>query len=165
MKDSSSNSQDHPIETETYKRLENLANLLDNAFNIPGTSYNIGIDPILGIFPLVGDYLGLFLSSYILWESAKLGASKYTISSMAVNLIIDMLIGVFPFFGDIFDVAWKANDKNIVLLKNHLQSPQKQKKVDKLFLFLLLSILFIFITIITTITFMILKFIFSSLNL
>jgi hypothetical protein len=154
-----SNSQPENSKENSLKRIQKLAHLLDNAFTIPGTSYNIGLDPLLGLFPAMGDYIGFILSGYIVWESAKLGVSKSILYRMTLNIIIDFLGGIFPFFGDIFDVMWKANQKNTILLENYLKSPEKTKKVNKLFLLLLFTILFIFVTTSVVITIFILKFI------
>jgi hypothetical protein len=149
---------------ESYKRLQHLANLLDNAFQIPGTNYSIGIDPLLGLFPAIGDYLGLILSSYLIWESAKLGVSQATLWRMVTNIVIDLAIGAFPLVGDFFDVTWKANQQNLNLLKNHLQSPPTRNKVDKLFLLLIFLGLILLVTITTFMTVLILKLVWSFLS-
>ena len=64
---------------QAFARVRRLSDFLDNAVTIPGTSYRVGIDPLLGLFPGVGDYLGAFLSGYIIFESARLGASRATL--------------------------------------------------------------------------------------
>lgn len=163
MKNNSSNSQGNNKQEDTLKRLQKLAHLLDNALIIPGTSYRVGIDPLLGLIPAIGDYVGIILSSYIVWESAKLGASQTILFQMIINLIIDFFMGIFPVLGDFFDLTWKANHQNIILLENHLKSPQTRKKTDKLFLFLMWIILIIFVIITTGITLLILNFFWSLL--
>lgn len=112
------------LNPKTLKKLKTLSNLLDNAIAIPGTKYKIGLDPILGLFPAVGDYLSLFISAYIIFEASKLGAKQETLVKMAVNLLVDSLVGTVPVAGDIFDVAWKANQKNIELLEQDLPDPK-----------------------------------------
>ena len=139
--------QNSSIDFSTNKRvidvetLRKLSNLLDNAFRIPGTSIGIGIDPLLGLIPGGGDFIGGLLSIYIVYSSARMGAPKETLMRMASNIVFDSLAGVFPVFGDLFDVAWKANVKNIELLETHLQSPTKSKRANRWFVYLVLAAL------------------------
>ena len=105
---------------QKLKRLKTLSKLLDNAIPIPGTKYKIGLDPIIGLFPAVGDYLTLIVSGYIVFEAAKLGAKQDTLTKMAMNIFIDSLVGSVPVAGDLFDVAWKANQMNLDLLEKDL---------------------------------------------
>ncbi len=121
------------------KRLRTFSRVLDRAIPIPGTNVGIGLDPILGLLPAGGDFLGVLLSAYIVWEAAKLGASKSTLGRMAVNILIDGLVGVIPVLGDLFDVAWTANERNIKLLEDHLNVPGQRKKADGWFVFVLLA--------------------------
>ncbi|NRB07838.1 MAG: DUF4112 domain-containing protein [Richelia sp.] len=122
----------------TLKRLRLFSRLLDKAIPIPGTNVGIGLDPILGLIPAGGDFLGVVLSAYIIFESARLGASKKILGKMVSNIVIDALLGVIPILGDIFDIAWAGNQRNMALLEQHLQSsPHGVEKADKLFLFLL----------------------------
>jgi hypothetical protein len=123
----------------TLKRLRQLARLLDKAFVIPGTKVGIGLDPIIGLLPGGGDFLGIMLSAYIVLEAARLGASKTTLSRMVSNIVIDSLIGTVPVVGDLFDFAWTANTKNITLLEDHLQFPKQHQAADKVFIILLLA--------------------------
>ena len=119
-------------------RLRSLAHILDNAIPIPGTPYRIGIDPIVGLLPGGGDLVMAAFSVYIVWESARLGLPRSTVTRMVSNLVFDTVIGSVPVAGDLFDVTWKANSKNVRLLEAHLDSPQHQKKVSQEFVLLLL---------------------------
>ncbi len=119
--------------------LRKLSNLLDNAFRIPGTSYGIGIDPLLGLIPGGGDFIGGLLSIYIVYSAAKMGVPKETLVRMASNIVFDSLVGTVPVAGDLFDVAWKANVRNIDLLETHLQSPKKSKRANRWFIYLVLA--------------------------
>jgi len=121
-----------------FTRVRRLSDFLDNAITIPGTSYRIGIDPLLGLIPGLGDYLGAFLSGYIIFESARLGASRATLGRMFFNVILETILGLIPGLGDIFDVFWKANAKNRTLLEEQIASSEKREKADWLFLFILL---------------------------
>ncbi|MEB3225115.1 MAG: DUF4112 domain-containing protein [Synechococcus sp.] len=106
--------------TQKLQRLRTLSKLLDSAIAIPGTKYKIGLDPIIGLVPAVGDYLSLILSGYMIFEAAKLGAKQDTLMKMALNLLLDSAVGTVPVAGDLFDVAWKANEANLKLLEGDL---------------------------------------------
>lgn len=101
-------------------RLDALARVMDSAFQIPGTNIRMGVDALLGLLPVVGDAISATISSYLIWEAKQMGASKVLLARMAGNVAVDTVIGAVPFAGDIFDVAYKANLKNIALLKKHV---------------------------------------------
>ena len=103
-------------------RLERFSKLTDSSIGIPFTKFNIGLEAIIGIIPVIGDVAGLILSSYVLIEAQRLGVSKRIKSKMIINVIIDFVGGLVPFFGDIFDAFFKANTRNTRLLKKHLNS-------------------------------------------
>ncbi|WP_024545609.1 DUF4112 domain-containing protein [Picosynechococcus sp. NKBG15041c] len=102
------------------KRLRALSQWLDSAVAIPGTKYKVGFDPLISLIPGIGDYVGLILASYVIFESAKLGAKQETLVKMALNILVDSAVGTVPLAGDIFDVAWKANEANLKLLEQDL---------------------------------------------
>jgi len=104
------------------KRVRLLSRLLDEQFRIPGTTYRVGLDGLLGMIPGVGDAAGALLSTYILYEAIRLGAPKTVLLRMVANIGIDTVLGAIPVAGDIFDVAWKANKKNTTLLHAYLAS-------------------------------------------
>ncbi|MEH2201015.1 DUF4112 domain-containing protein [Nostoc sp.] len=122
----------------TLKRLRQLSRLLDNIVTIPGTKIGFGLDPILGLIPIGGDFLGVMFSSYIILEAARLGVSRATLGKMVFNVIVDGLVGTVPLLGDFFDFAWKANTNNIKLLEEYLKFPSEQKSADRLFIVALL---------------------------
>ncbi|MGJ0427859.1 DUF4112 domain-containing protein [Methylobacter sp.] len=115
---------------DKLKQLEQLARLLDNSFRIPGTSFQMGLDSLIGLIPGIGDTTGGILSTYIIWQAARMGVPRVVLMRMGVNVILDALLGAIPFFGDIFDIAFKANRKNIQLLSNYYQSPQAAVQRD-----------------------------------
>ena len=119
----------------TLKRLRQLSRLLDNVISIPGTQIGVGLDPILGLIPIGGDFLGVMFSSYIILEAARLGVSRATLGKMVLNVIIDGLVGAVPVLGDFFDFAWRANTNNIKLLEDYLKFPSQQKSADRWFIF------------------------------
>ncbi len=127
------------------KQLRKLSDLLDNAIRVPGTSLGVGLDPLIGLIPGGGDFLGGLISVYIVFSAAMMGLPRETLTRMASNIVFDSLVGTVPVFGDLFDVAWKANSKNMDLLEGHLESPQVSKGADRWFIFLLLGGLILFV--------------------
>jgi hypothetical protein len=102
------------------KRVRVVAKLLDNAITIPGTGWKIGLDPIVGLIPGIGDLITAVMSGYIILEAAKANVSPFTLARMVVNVGVDTLVGAIPALGDVFDAAWKSNTKNVALLERHL---------------------------------------------
>jgi hypothetical protein len=102
------------------KRLDSYASLLDNKFRIPGTNIRFGWDSLLGLIPGIGDTMTLLLSAVILIEAKRIGAPKALLLKMAGNMGLEWLVGMIPILGDAFDVYWKANIRNMDLLKAHL---------------------------------------------
>ncbi|NMG08098.1 DUF4112 domain-containing protein [Brasilonema sp. UFV-L1] len=131
------------LQTPTLRRLRQLSQVLDRAITVPGTRLSVGLDPVLGLIPVGGDFLGVMLSAYIVLEAARLGAPAATLSRMVLNIIIDGLIGAIPIAGDFFDLGWKANEYNIKLLENHLRFPTQSKSADKWFIIAVFIVLFI----------------------
>ncbi|PZX17496.1 uncharacterized protein DUF4112 [Palleronia aestuarii] len=103
------------------ERLERLASRLDSAFRIPGTKIRFGYDPILGLLPGVGDVAALVPGVYIINESRKLGVPTHLLIKQGVNMGIDTLVGSIPLLGSVFDVGFRANRRNVALLRKHLE--------------------------------------------
>jgi hypothetical protein len=100
-----------------------VARLLDEAVEIPGTGWRIGLDPIVGLVPGIGDVVGALLSGWIVLVGVRLGAPGPVIARMALNVALDTIVGAIPFGGDLFDFAWKANARNVRLLEGWLDRP------------------------------------------
>src|SRR5256885_8277290 len=95
-------------ERELRERLNFLAWLLDSSIPIPGTRFSVGLDAVIGLFPFIGDLIGVAASSDILAEANRMGAGKAILARMAFNVAIEGVIGILPLFGATFDAAWKA---------------------------------------------------------
>ena len=118
---SRSNALESERTQQSLARLEALAQLMDGAFVIPGTKVRVGLDAIIGLVPIAGDLIASLVSSYLIWEARQLGASRWVIGRMIANTTIDTLFGVVPIVGDAFDVLFRANLKNLALLRRHLE--------------------------------------------
>jgi hypothetical protein len=91
---------------------------MDSAFAIPGTSFRVGLDPLLGlILPGLGDVLGAFTSMLLVSLAVRQGVPLVIVLRMILNIAADALVGAVPFLGDIFDAAHRANEKNLALLE------------------------------------------------
>ena len=97
-------------------RLRWLARLMDTAFEVPGTGWRFGIDPIIGLAPGLGDAITTVVSAYIVAEAVRLGVPRWTIARMIGNVAIDALIGLVPLLGDLFDAGFKSNVRNLRLM-------------------------------------------------
>ena len=107
-------------------KLDQLADLMDNKFIIPGTDIRVGLDSIIGLIPGIGDTISMAISGYIIHKARQHGAGPVLISRMSYNVFMDWLIGLVPLVGDAFDVSWKANRRNVDLLKAHLETKKYQ---------------------------------------
>ena len=104
-------------------RARAFAKLLDSAARIPGTSIRFGLDPVLGLVPVVGDLAGAALSGYIVLLGVRQGAPRAVVLRMLGNVAIDTIVSSVPMIGDAFDVGWKSNMRNVALLERHLEQP------------------------------------------
>jgi hypothetical protein len=101
-------------------RLDRISHILDSAIVIPGINVRMGIKPLVGFIPGFGDLVGMLLSSYIILESARLGAPKLAIARMVINVMLETFIGAVPILGDAFDIYYKANRRNVALLRRYV---------------------------------------------
>ncbi|WP_026286863.1 DUF4112 domain-containing protein [Gilvimarinus chinensis] len=105
-------------------RLETFSRVMDSSLRIPFTNFHIGFEAIIGLIPFVGDIAGLLLSSYVLLEAQKAGASTGVKLKIMSNMAIDFCGGLIPVVGDVFDAYFKANTRNTRILRKHLQNLQ-----------------------------------------
>ena len=113
---------------EKAQRLEKLAWILDSVIPIPGTNWRIGLDGLIGLIPGVGDISAGAISTYILYQALRMGVPTMVVGRMLLNIVIESVVGVIPFFGDIFDFAFKANKRNVELLREYVDQPDTVKR-------------------------------------
>jgi hypothetical protein len=109
-------------------RFRAIAQLLDHSFRVPGTNWRFGLDPIMGLFPGVGDLMGAVLGLYGVQLARRLGAPPSVQSRMLLNLAVDALFGAVPVLGDLFDFAFKAHLRNRLLLERWLAEPRAVRR-------------------------------------
>jgi hypothetical protein len=110
---------------QSKDKLNRLAWLLDSTFRIPGTQIRFGLDGLIGLIPGIGDAAGAVISSHILTQAAHMGVPKPILLKMAFNIGLDAILGIIPVLGDVSDVMWKANQRNVKLLNDYLEQPEK----------------------------------------
>jgi branched-subunit amino acid ABC-type transport system permease component len=136
-----------PSEREARERLNFLAWLLDSSIPLPGTRFTIGLDALIGLVPVLGDLIGVALSSFIVAEAHRLGAPRTLLTRMAFNVAVEGVVGIVPLLGDVFDAGWKANQKNVRLLNAWLDQPHKARRGNRIFVALLAFALAAFIAV------------------
>lgn len=107
------------ISDNTLQVVEKIARLLDSRFVIPGTRIRFGLDPILSMFPILGDFITFLISGALIYIMHNHGASRKVVIKMMLNATFDAVLGTIPLVGSVFDVFYKANDRNVRLLKEH----------------------------------------------
>ena len=117
-----------PGTAPAFHRLDHLAWLMDRAIRIPGTRITIGLDALLGLLPVGGDFLtGLVQTGFVLVALYHYRVPRAVAARMAANVLLDIALGAVPLLGDAFDVYFKANTRNLALLKQ-VQDDRSQKR-------------------------------------
>lgn len=147
---------------EIRARLNHLAWLLDSSIAIPGTRFSIGLEALIGLFPVIGDVVGVFLSSYILKEAANLGVPPSILTRMAFNVAVEGLFGMIPFAGDVFDAVYKANVRNVRLLNAYLDQPAQARRSGRAFVFWLAAALIAFLVLACALGFLLARWIWNA---
>jgi hypothetical protein len=130
-------------QASAISNIEALAKLMDSQFTIPGTKIRFGLDAIIGLVPGAGDFATFLISGYMVMILAKNGASGFVLARMTFNILIDALIGSIPILGDLFDVAFRANQRNMKLMREHYIEGRHKGGAWKLVLPLMLSVLLV----------------------
>jgi hypothetical protein len=107
-----------------YQDIKDLSILMDSRFEGP-LGFRFGLDGILGMVPFIGDFLTSGISFYIILQAALLGCAPSTLIRMALNVLFENLLDMIPFFGNVMDFFWKANNRNIALIDQHMLNPSK----------------------------------------
>jgi hypothetical protein len=105
-------------------RARTVAHFLDEAVRVPGTNYRIGLDPILGLLPVVGDAPAAAASAYVVATAAAVGVPRATLARMLLVVAVDAVVGSLPVVGDVFDAVFKANVRNVRLLEARVDRPE-----------------------------------------
>ena len=136
-----------PEQKETRARLEPLfkwiALIMDEFMRLPGTKFRVGLDPIVGLIPGIGDTASAIVSAMTLLYAARCGLPKILLARMSFNVLINEFVGIIPGLGDAFSFWFKSNARNYELLQQHLYAPRQPRTSDWLFVFFILGLLFV----------------------
>jgi len=135
----------HQTDIPALRDMNRLARLMDTQFRIPGTGIRFGLDALVGLIPGAGDLSTFAVSGYMMLIMARNGASSYVLARMAVNILVDALIGAIPIIGDLFDIAFKANMRNMRLMQQYYSEGRHRGSAWKVVIPLLLFVLLVII--------------------
>ncbi len=144
--------------------LERLAWWLDSAFVVPGTRFRIGIDALIGLVPGIGDLVGAALSAYIVGAAARRGLPGSVLVRMAINVALEAVVGTVPLLGDLFDAAWKANQRNVALLRQYAAVPRRAHAQSRLVVVGWLLVLFAVLAGVTMLAYAVLRWIWLAVQ-
>ncbi len=153
------------IEIEQSKdKLNRLAWLLDSTFRIPGTQIRFGLDGLIGLIPGIGDAAGAVISSHILTQAAQMGVPKSILLKMAFNIGLDAILGIIPILGDVSDFMWKANQRNVELLNDYLEQPEKTVTHSRFFVAIMGLVVFSGVVFIGMLGFLLIRWLWLSVE-
>ncbi len=115
-------------------RSRRVAYLLDDLFRIPGTRIRVGLDPILGFVLGAGDLVSWGVGLHLVWTGWRMGAGPATLLRMAGHLALDFTVGAVPGLGDLFDIGYRANDRNLKILESLHRAPEATRRSSVLWL-------------------------------
>jgi Domain of unknown function (DUF4112) len=107
-----------------------LAKVLDTSIRIPGTSWSIGLDPLLGLVPGIGDVIANLIGTVILGIATRLQIPRIVLTRMSLNLLINGTVGAVPVIGDLFSVWFRSHARNAALLREAAQKPDRETHAD-----------------------------------
>ncbi len=114
-----------PERSRALAEVETLAWLLDNSIPVPGTGgRRLGIDALIGLVPVVGDVISGGMGLFVVWRGSRMGLPRVVVARMLANSALDLLIGSIPVIGDAFDLWFKANTRNLGIMRRHLERPE-----------------------------------------
>ncbi|KAI7883098.1 hypothetical protein K492DRAFT_205647 [Lichtheimia hyalospora FSU 10163] len=118
-----------PHERAVLKKVKKQARWLDKGFGC--CCCQVGVDPIIGLIPVIGDFAGMLLALYLVQIAMQVGLPSEVVSAMMTNVVLDFLVGLVPIVGDLMDIAFKCNTRNAVLLENHLYKRIQQRQQEQ----------------------------------
>jgi Domain of unknown function (DUF4112) len=104
-------------------RIARVTNVLDELVPIPGTGQRIGLDPVIGLIPFVGDAVAGLVGLWVIGEATRFGIPRIAVARMVVNLLADLAVGAVPLLGDLVDVVSHSNSSNLDLFRRHALDP------------------------------------------
>ena len=115
------------------RRIERVTHALDELVGIPGTPVKVGLDPVVGLIPVVGDVISGIVGAWVIAEAARFGIPRIVLARMTVNLVVDLAIGLIPFLGDLYDFVFRSNSRNLALFRRHALEPEASTRGEAAF--------------------------------
>ena len=115
------------------RRLHRVTHLLDDLVPIPGTGQRLGVDPVIGLIPIVGDVTAAAIGGWVILEAARFGIPRVALARMIVNLTVDLAIGLIPIIGDLFDIVSRSNSANLDIFRRHALDPDATRTDHRAF--------------------------------
>jgi hypothetical protein len=103
------------------RRIDALSKVFDTAFILPGTNVRFGIESVMRLVPGIGDIAASSLSAYLLYEARRLGVPPHIFTRLVANVAIEGVVGAVPLVGDLFDVGFRANRRNVRILREYFE--------------------------------------------
>ena len=129
--------------------VEALAWLLDNSIPVPGTGgRRLGIDALIGLVPVFGDLVSGGLGLFVVWRGSRMGLPRVVVARMLANSAIDFVIGSIPVIGDAFDLWFKANTRNLGIMRRYTEHPDTSTRNEWLVISALVGILIAIVAVI-----------------
>ncbi len=120
--------------TAFERRFSLVSRVLDDLVAVPGTNRRVGLDPLVGLIPVVGDAVSGVVGFWLIVEASRFGVPRVVVARMALNTTADLVLGAVPILGDLFDVVSRSNTRNLALFRRHALDPVASTRDDRLLL-------------------------------
>ncbi len=114
------------------RRFSLVSRVLDDLVAVPGTNHRVGLDPIVGLIPVVGDAVSGVVGFWLIAEATRFGVPRVVVARMVLNTTADLILGFIPVVGDLFDVVSRSNSRNLALFRRHALEPEASTRDDRL---------------------------------
>jgi hypothetical protein len=114
------------------RRFAAVSRIMDELVSIPGTSMRVGLDPIVGLVPVVGDAISGVVGFWLIAEATRFGVPRIVVGRMVANTLIDLVVGAIPVLGDLFDVVSRSNSRNLALFRRHALDPTASTRGEQI---------------------------------
>jgi uncharacterized protein DUF4112 len=115
------------------QRIGRVTRVLDELVGVPGTPIKVGLDPVIGLIPVVGDAVAAGVGAWVIAEAARFGIPRLVLGRMVLNLLLDLGIGAIPILGDVYDLFFRSNTRNLALFRRHALDPDASTRGERAF--------------------------------
>jgi hypothetical protein len=115
------------------QRIGRVTRVLDELVSVPGTPIKVGLDPVVGLIPVVGDAVAAGVGAWVIAEAARFGIPRLVLGRMVLNLLLDLGVGAIPILGDAYDLFFRSNSRNLALFRRHALDPDASTRGERAF--------------------------------